>query len=74
MENSVNYGSMQCDGYVAAKLYEQGALLKNLEFIQYHPTSVETPQKRMLISEAARGEGGRLYYMDGGKRRYCNGI
>ena len=63
-------GSMQCDGYVAAKLYEQGARLKNLEFIQYHPTTIETPQKRMLITEAARGEGGRLYYMDGGRRVY----
>lgn len=63
-------GSTQCDGYVAAKLFEQGAHLKNLEFIQYHPTTVETPQKRMLISEAARGEGGRLYYMDGERRVY----
>ena len=63
-------GSTQCDGYVAAKLYEQGARLKNLEFIQYHPTTVETPQKRMLISEAARGEGGRLYYMNNGNRVY----
>ena len=63
-------GSTQCDGYVAAKLYEQGARLKNLEFIQYHPTTIETPQKRMLISEAARGEGGRLYYIDNGQRVY----
>ena len=63
-------GSTQCDGYVAAKLYEQGARLKNLEFIQYHPTTLETPQKRMLISEAARGEGGRLYYMENGRRVY----
>ncbi len=63
-------GSAQCDGYAAAKLYEQGARLKNLEFIQYHPTTVETPQKRMLISEAARGEGGRLYYLENGKRVY----
>ena len=63
-------GSTQCDGYVAAKLYEQGARLKNLEFIQYHPTTVETPQKRMLISEAARGEGGRLYYIEDGQRVY----
>ena len=63
-------GSTQCDGYVAAKLYEQGAHLKNLEFIQYHPTTVETPQKRMLISEAARGEGGRLYYLENGHRVY----
>ena len=63
-------GSTQCDGYVAAKLYEQGVRLKNLEFIQYHPTTVETPQKRMLISEAARGEGGRLYYIENGRRVY----
>ena len=63
-------GSTQCNGYVAAKLYEQGAKLKNLEFIQYHPTTVETPQKRMLISEAARGEGGRLYYLKDGRRVY----
>ena len=63
-------GSTQCNGYVAAKLYEQGARLKNLEFIQYHPTTIETPQKRMLISEAARGEGGRLYYIENGRRVY----
>ena len=63
-------GSTQCDGYVAAKLYEQGARLKNLEFIQYHPTTIETPQKRMLISEAARGEGGRLYYIENGRKVY----
>ena len=63
-------GSTICDGYVAAKLYEQGASLKNLEFIQYHPTTVETSQKRMLITEAARGEGGRLYYIENGKRIY----
>lgn len=63
-------GSTQCDGYAAAKLYEQGAHLKNLEFIQYHPTTVETPQKRMLISEAARGDGGKLYYMDGDRKVY----
>lgn len=63
-------GTVQCDGFVAARLYEQGARLKNLEFIQYHPTTVETPQKRMLISEAARGEGGRLYYIENGQRVY----
>ena len=63
-------GSTICDGYAVAKVYEQGARLKNLEFIQYHPTTVETPQKRMLISEAARGEGGRLYYIENGKRIY----
>lgn len=63
-------GSTLCDGYVASKLFTQGALLKNLEFIQYHPTTIETSHKRMLISEASRGEGGRLYYLDGEKRIY----
>ncbi len=63
-------GSTQCDGYAAGKLFTQGAELKNLEFIQYHPTTMETPQKRMLISEAARGEGGRLFCERDGERVY----
>ena len=63
-------GSSQCDGYAAGKLFMQGALLKNLEFIQYHPTTLETAQKRMLISEAVRGEGGRLFTSENGKRAY----
>ncbi len=63
-------GSTQCDGYAAGRLFMQGAVLKNLEFIQYHPTTLETAQKRMLISEAARGEGGRLFVPEGGGRRY----
>ncbi|MBR5925826.1 MAG: FAD-binding protein [Firmicutes bacterium] len=63
-------GSTQCDGYAAGMLFLQGAELKNLEFIQYHPTTIETDQKRMLISEAVRGEGGRLFYEEDGKRVY----
>ena len=63
-------GSTQCDGYTAGKLFSQGVDLKNLEFIQYHPTTIETDQKKMLISEAARGEGGRLFYENDGKRVY----
>ncbi len=63
-------GSTQCDGYAAGKLFTQGALLKNLEFIQYHPTTIETPQKRMLVSEAVRGEGGRLFYLENDRRVY----
>ena len=63
-------GSTQCDGYTAGKLFLQGVELKNLEFIQYHPTTILTGQKKMLVSEAARGEGGRLYYEEGGKRVY----
>ena len=63
-------GSALCDGYAAGMLFLQGAELKNLEFIQYHPTTLETAQKRMLISEAVRGEGGRLFYLENGERVY----
>lgn len=63
-------GSELCDGYAAGRLFSQGVQLKNLEFIQYHPTTIETDYKRMLITEGARGEGGRLYYLDGDKRVY----
>ena len=63
-------GSVLCDGYAAGRLFMQGALLKNLEFVQFHPTTLETDQKRMLVSEAARGEGGRLFFEDGGQRVY----
>ena len=63
-------GSTLCDGYTAGRLFLQGVDLKNLEFIQYHPTTIETGQKRMLISEAVRGEGGRLYYEEDGRRVY----
>ena len=63
-------GSTQCDGYTAGRLFMQGVELKNLEFIQYHPTTIETTHKRMLVSEAVRGEGGRLFYEKDGKRVY----
>lgn len=63
-------GSTTCDGYAAGRLLMQGVELKNLEFVQYHPTTIETAQKRMLISEAARGEGGRLFYEENGERVY----
>ena len=63
-------GSSLCDGYAVGKLFEQGVVLRNLEFIQYHPTTIETAHKRMLITEAARGEGGRLFYIKDSKRVY----
>ena len=63
-------GSTLCDGYVQGKLFMQGVELKNLEFIQYHPTTIVTSQKKMLVSEAVRGEGGRLFYLDGDRRVY----
>ncbi len=64
-------GTENCDGYAASRLMFQGVVMRNLEFIQYHPTTIETSHKRMLITEAARGEGGRLYYLrEDGQRCY----
>ncbi|MBQ9025902.1 MAG: FAD-binding protein [Methanobrevibacter sp.] len=63
-------GSVQNDGFVTAKLFTQGVELANLEMVQYHPTTVATSQKRMLITEAARGEGGRLFVERDGQRHY----
>ena len=60
-------GSVQNDGVTTARLFMQGVELANLEMIQYHPTTVNTPVKRMLITEAARGEGGNLYTIRDGK-------
>ena len=63
-------GTVTNTGDVTAAAFAAGAELGNLEFIQYHPTTVGIPGKRMLISEAARGEGGRLMIMRGGTPWY----
>jgi len=44
------------DGYAIA--YRAGIPLKDMEFVQFHPTGI--PGKGLLITEAARGEGGYL--------------
>ncbi len=53
-------------GYAAARCYRQGALYANGEFIQIHPTAIPGFDKNRLMSESARGEGGRVWtYRDG---------
>ncbi len=62
--------SMTCTGSAVSACYQQGARYANGEFIQVHPTSIPGEDKLRLMSESARGEGGRVWVPrnDGDKR------
>jgi hypothetical protein len=66
----VTTGTTANTGDVTAKVFAQGVRLSNLEMIQYHPTTVEIADKVCLVSEAARGEGGRLFIYKDDKKYY----
>ncbi|WP_214827736.1 succinate dehydrogenase flavoprotein subunit [Exiguobacterium algae] len=57
-------------GQAAAAVYRQGAVYANGEFIQIHPTAIPGDDKLRLMSESARGEGGRVWTYKDGKPWY----
>ncbi len=57
-------------GSAASALYQQGVRYANGEFIQIHPTAIPGEDKLRLMSESARGEGGRIWTYKDGKPWY----
>ena len=57
-------------GAACSNLYQQGAKYANGEFVQIHPTAIPGRDKRRLISESVRGEGGRVWVPRNGDRWY----
>ncbi len=53
--------SVMCNGAAASRCYQLGARYGNGEFIQVHPTAIPGADKLRLMSESARGEGGRVW-------------
>ncbi len=53
--------STNATGAAASRCYQQGAWFANAEFFQFHPTAMIGRDKNRLMSEAARGEGGRIW-------------
>lgn len=57
-------------GTAASAVYQQGVYYANGEFIQIHPTAIPGDDKNRLMSESARGEGGRIWTYKDGKPWY----
>ncbi len=53
--------SVVCTGSAQSAVFQQGAYYANGEFIQVHPTAIPGDDKLRLMSESARGEGGRVW-------------
>jgi len=53
--------SVVCTGSAQSAVYQQGVYYANGEFIQVHPTCIPGEDKLRLMSESARGEGGRVW-------------
>ena len=52
---------MVCTGSAQSAVFQQGVYYANGEFIQVHPTCIPGEDKLRLMSESARGEGGRVW-------------
>jgi len=57
-------------GYAASAVYRQGVNYANPEMVQIHPTAIPGDDKNRLMSESARGEGGRIWTYKDGKPWY----
>ncbi len=53
--------SMACTGSAVSRAFQVGAKYSNAEFVQVHPTAIPGADKLRLMSESARGEGGRVW-------------
>tara|TARA_R110000782_G_scaffold13976_8_gene40947 strand:- start:1027 stop:3003 length:1977 start_codon:yes stop_codon:yes gene_type:complete len=53
--------SVICTGGAASRCYQEGAWIGNPEMVQVHPTAIPGADKLRLMSESARGEGGRVW-------------
>lgn len=62
--------SMINTGSAGSELYQQGVKYANGEMIQVHPTAIPGDDKLRLMSESARGEGGRIWTYKDGKPWY----
>lgn len=60
-EHSTNYPHLTGDALEIAENHQ--ILLKNMDYVQIHPTTLYSPKpgRRFLISESVRGEGALLY-------------
>jgi succinate dehydrogenase / fumarate reductase flavoprotein subunit len=63
----ISSNSWDCTGDGHALAYHAGAQLKDMEFVQFHPTGMVWPPSvcGMLVTEGVRGEGGILANKDG---------